>query len=773
MRIQWGCCESPLDPLLRSITERPGVVLLLVGLLSLGLAAQLWDFSAGAPRIRVETAVNRILPDEDQERQVYDRFRNHFGNDEIILIALVAEEIFTFENLRRIQRMTERFEDVEGVRRVVSLSNTPDIRAKDGDVVIEPMLSTMPEDEEALAALKTHMLANPVHVGSLISRDAKAASFLIYPREMSEREFRDRGIDTELMRIADEEAGADAQALLSGGPPLKAATSRLILTDLLRIMPIQYVLMAIVAWFTFRSWRSALVPLATIGLAQLWTISSVAASGSSLNLVTYIVPPLVMSIGFAYSVHVVSEHAEAAAADGEATPAATLKALRAVAFPVFLTALTTAAGFLSLTTSTIPAIREFGTFCVVGVVSAMLASLTFAPAVLTLLPPPVEEGGGHEDGRIEAMAGDLAAWDLRHRVPVLVAGGLVLLTAIVGLTRIDVSTSLLENLQEDHPIRQDAAVFNAHLDGTAQMYVMLEAERNAFKEPANIQTILELQDWIKAQPEIGGAISLADYLQVVNRAFHDGDEDYFTIPATRSLISQFLFFVWNDQLEHFIDKRYMAAAIHLRVPSYGTSVYNELILRIEEKLRTLPSHIQASVTGNTVLVVRTLDDITRGQALSLSAALLIIFGILTVYFRSPAMGLYALVPNALPVIGYFGLLGWSGVTLNIITSLIACIILGIAVDDTIHFLVRYKEHRERTGDREKGVVLALQNVARPVTSTSIALALGFLVLAMSSLRHQVEFGWLAAVMLSFAWLVDVTFTPALASRMPFRRRNGG
>lgn len=761
-----------MDPLLRSIADRPGIVLLLVGLLSLGLGAQLWDFSAGAPRIRVETAVNRILPDEDEDRRVYDRFRAHFGNDEIILIALVADEIFTFENLRRIQRMTERFEDVEGIRRVVSLSNTPDIRAKDGDVVIEPMLNTMPEDAAALAALKTHMLANPVHVGSLISRDARAASFLIYPREMSEREFRDRGIDTELMRIADEEAGDDARALLSGAPPLKAATSRLILTDLLRIMPLQYVFMAIVAWFTFRSWRSALVPLATIGLAQLWTISSVAASGSSLNLVTYIVPPLVMSIGFAYSVHVVSEHAEAVDARGEPSPEATLEALRSVAFPVFLTALTTAAGFLSLMTSTIPAIREFGLFCVIGVLSAMLASLTFAPAVLTLIPPPRSARAGSGEGRIESLAGQLGAWNLRHRLPILLAGAGVFAAALVGLTRIEVSTSLLENLKPDHPIREDAAVFNEHLDGTAQIYVMIEAERNAFKEPANVQILRDLQDWLEQQPEVGGAISLADYLQVVNRAFHDGDEAYFSIPATRSLISQFLFFVWNDQLEHFIDKRFQAAAIHLRVPSYGTSVYNDLILRIEERLRTLPAHLSSHVTGNTVLVVRTLDDITRGQALSLSAALLIIYGILAVYFRSPIVGLYALVPNALPVIGYFGLLGWSGVTLNIITSLIACIILGIAVDDTIHFLVRYKEHRAKTGDRDKGVVLALQSVARPVTSTSVALALGFLVLAMSSLRHQVEFGWMAAVMLAFAWLVDVTFTPALASRMPFRRGSG-
>lgn len=136
-----------MDPLLRLIVSRPRRVLLLVAVLSLGFASQLWDFSAGKPRIRVETAVNRILPDQDESRRVYDRFRGYFGNDELILIALVADEIFTTENLRRVERMTERFKDVDGIRRVVSLTNTSNIRSRDGDVVIEPILSEFPQDE--------------------------------------------------------------------------------------------------------------------------------------------------------------------------------------------------------------------------------------------------------------------------------------------------------------------------------------------------------------------------------------------------------------------------------------------------------------------------------------------------------------------------------------------------------------------------------------------------------------------------------------------------
>jgi predicted RND superfamily exporter protein len=161
------------------------------------------------------------------------------------------------------------------------------------------------------------------------------------------------------------------------------------------------------------------------------------------------------------------------------------------------------------------------------------------------------------------------------------------------------------------------------------------------------------------------------------------------------------------------------------------------------------------------VIVRTIDDITLGQALSLATASIMIYAILAVYFRSAWVAVIAILPNALPVLIYFGVLGLSGVTLNIITSLIACIVLGIAVDDTIHFMVRFREAAAVLQDEKKAAVEALRIVARPVASTNIALAAGFLALAVSGLRHMVEFAVLASLMLLLGWLIDMTFTPAL------------
>jgi predicted RND superfamily exporter protein len=529
--------------------------------------------------------------------------------------------------------------------------------------------------------------------------------------------------------------------------------------------------MGLVGFATFRTLRGVTLPITSIGLAQIWTLAVIAGSGRSLNLVTFIVPMLIMAVGFAYAVHVVAEHDDVVRErGGEAGPEAVFLALKRVAFPVFLTALTTAAGFLSLTLSSLPAIREFGLFCVAGVTACLLASLAFAPAVLSLLPAPGQVASSSLSDRIERMASRVASFDANHGLPILLAGAVVAVIALVGVTRIEVSTALTKNLKPDHPLRRDMELFNRHFDGTTAFHVVLDTDsRGAFKRPENLEHLRELQRWLELQPEIRGTTSLADYLMVVNRAFHDGDPEYFAIPDSTSLISQYLFFLWNDQLEHFVDPRFSSASVMARLPSLDTREYAILLDRIEDHLRTLPDSFEAHVTGNTALVVRTIDDIAIGQALSLSAATLIIYAILVVYFRSFRIGFWALIPNMLPVVLYFGLLGLTGVTLNIITSLIACIVLGIAVDDTIHFLVRFREKLRIVGDETKAAVAALRSVARPVTSTSAALSLGFLVLATSSLKHQVEFGLLAAGMLAFAWLVDVTFTPALACRLGLAR----
>jgi len=223
----------------------------------------------------------------------------------------------------------------------------------------------------------------------------------------------------------------------------------------------------------------------------------------------------------------------------------------------------------------------------------------------------------------------------------------------------------------------------------------------------------------------------------------------------------------GDDVERFADARYKRTLMHVRSTAVSSNDLIALVSRIEQRLSELPEHLRGKVTGSSVLLAQTMDEITRGQIVSLSGALIIIYLILATLFGSLRVGAIALIPNLLPIVAFFGILGLTGITLNLATSLVATVALGIAVDDSIHYFSRFNTESRRLANEELGVERALAAVIRPVTFTTAALCAGFLALVVSDLRNQVEFGVLAAVTLFIAWLVDLTLSPALSAGLRF------
>ncbi|MBW2233317.1 MAG: MMPL family transporter [Deltaproteobacteria bacterium] len=727
------------------------------------------DFDTGEPRLYLDPAVDSMLPTEDEGRAYYDRIRRIFGSDETLLLAVHHPDgVFTSEMLAAIQRIGERVEEIEGIHHVVSLATAPIMRSADGELEISPLFGTVPTDPDRLDELRKEAIENPLFKGSLVSDDGRTAGILVYLMGLPELEFTEKEIDLQVQAVAEEEVPAGSSVWLTGGPHIKSQTARFLIRDLSIIIPLCFLVMAAIALVSFRSFRGVAIPVSTIGIALLWTLAGVADIGQSLNLVTTAVPLLVLVVGFAYAVHVVSTYYEAIdhPEEGGDGDSAAYRGLMHVVLPTLLAGVTTAAGFLSITTSNLGAIKEFGLYCTIGVVASMVASLTFAPALLSLLEEPAARTASKEAGVIDRLLSALANFNVRHRVGILVMGGVIALVALVGMTRIKISTDFVSNFDENSTVRRSYQAVSDSLSGASQIYVVLETDyRDAWREPANLALIEDLQEWLEKQPEIGVSTSIVDYLKLINRGFNHDDPDFYRIPASKRLVTQLLFFGGGDEIERFVDSQYQVATALVRTTAVDSGAVSALVARIEQRLEELPMHVEGRVTGNTVLVADTIDDIAYGQALSLATAFIAIFAILAVLFTSFRMGFMALIPNALPVLVYFGALGWSGITLNATTGLVACLVLGIAVDDTIHFFTRFSAAAKERADASVGVREAIVHVGRPVTYTSIALVLGFSILLFSTLKNQAEFGGLAAFTLGFAWLVDMTFTPAIAARL--------
>jgi predicted RND superfamily exporter protein len=752
------------------IARHPGRVLLGVFLASLAALAGIVDPGTGRVRLKVDPALNEMLPDDDAERRFYETLLERFGSDDNLVVTLHGEALFSHDGLERVLRLSERLEGLPGVQRVDSLATALRLRPVDGDLEVTTFLEDLPTAAEDLEALREDLLADPLRAGSLVSRDGRTTALRVTFEPMSEEQFIAERLDRRVAEAARAEAG-DFEVWIAGTPRVKAEITGILMSELAAMVPAIVALMALLSYAFFRTWWGSVAPVVSVLLALLWTLGVMAWAGHALNIVTTLVPPLVLTVGFAYAIHVVAA-LQAVLRGAEAPPAtgpreAVALGLERVAFPVAFTAFTTAAGFLSLTLNDLHVIRGFGLYSVVGVTAALAASLTATPALLALARPrPARRVAGHAR-RLDRAFDRLARFDLARRGALVGVTVVVLVVSLFFVTRIEVTTEVVGNFRADSPVRRSYEAINEHLGGANLFYVMVESpEAGAFEEPANLRALADLQDWLSAQPEIGRTTSMVDYLRVINDSFHDGSGAYARIPDSARLTAQLLLLGANDELEKLVDPSRRTATILASSTSTASGAFSRLAARIDRRLEALPPPLSGRTTGNAVLLTRSADRIALGQARSLVAACAMIGLILVLYFRSWRVGLAALVPNVLPVAVYFGALGLTGVTLNNATALMGSIVLGIAVDDTIHFIVQFRSLADRLGDRARAARAALTEVGRPVTYTTVVLCLGLLVVATSDLKTQAQFGALGAFTLAVAWLADVTLTPALCSLLP-------
>jgi predicted RND superfamily exporter protein len=779
----------------RWVTGHAALVLAACALVTLLALAQIVDLRTGQPRLVLDTSIEQMLPSGDESRAFYDRTRRLFGNDETLLLVVHRPGgIFTTDVLGGVARLSKRVESVPGVASVLSLATAPNIEGVEDELVIAPLFETPPTDPAELERLKQRAFGNPLYVGSLVNATGDTTSLVIQLLDISEAEFTrlhpvdilptwasrwlglsepppdQRAIDHQIQRLAAEELGEGVQVWLVGSAHIKAETTRTLIDDLLLTIPLAFLLIAGIAALSFRTVRGVLLSVSAIGLSVIWTLGVMAAIDPLLNLVTVSVPMLLIVIGFAYAVHVIScyytaieeGHGRAAAEHG----------LYAVLLPTFLTSATTVAGFFSLVTHSLAAIRQFGLYGGIGVGISGIAAITFVPALLAVLRPSQPKGTpqaehGHGEGRLfERLLARIGEFDCRHAVPIFAAVAVLSLLSGLGIPRIQVNSTVVSNFPEHSPVRQAVQAVNEHLGGAGQLNIVLETDYpKGFTEPTLLKQVEDLQAWLAEQPGVTGSTSILDYIKLIHRGFNGNAPDQYKIPASRNLVTQLLFFGASDETKRFVDSQYQIANVLVRTTALDSADLGVVVKKIEERLAQLQPPLRGRVTGNLVLISKTNDEIAYGQAVSVTSAFGSIFAIMALLFMSLRMGLIAMIPNVFPVLLYFGVLGWTGITLNVTTGLVASIVLGISVDDTIHFLSNFNRFARERASEWEGVKATLVHVGRPVTYATLALAAGFAVLGLSDLRQQAEFGWLAAGTLLLTGLADLTFNPALTSRI--------
>ncbi len=715
-------------------------------------------FGFYAIQVQVDSSFENLLPADDPEGHYYDEIKQELGDEKIAVVGVFADDVFTPATLAKIDALSRKLQAIDKVREVTSLTTIRGAEDTDMGLTVDKLLRQLPRTQAEADAFRAKVLANPLYVKNVVSPDSTATGLTIFFEAMSDEEFRHRGIDGEIRAIVDSVGGPETYAV-TGLPTINVNGSAILEKDVKTFTPLAVVLVVIVLSIAFRKLRGIVIPLIPVFIGLVWTNGMMVLNGSAINLGTIVLNPLLIVIGIASGIHLISAYYHEARADRSSREIVGA-VVDHVATPIVIAGATTLIGFGALAFTEIKAVREFGAYSVFGIISILLGNFTVVPALLVLLPVRT---AGHADDDIGWLAEGLqkiGAFSVRHRYAVLAASAVLVGMSVWGITKIRVETDYLSFFHPDSVVRTENAMIAERLAGTQPVAIVIEGDAAGTAHRLDVlQAVHDLQKFLAQQPGVDTSLSSLDLFQQMRKAlkFEEGE-----VPASQSEIEQLLLFLDPALLRGLVNGNATRASVLVRTRLTGSVELGAFVEKVEEFAhQRFPRDVRVRATGTAVLLAKSADDLARGQIEGIWQELLVLLTLLSLMFLSVRIGALALIPNVVPTIVLFGIMGWSGIPLNISTSMIAAIAIGIAIDDTIHLLSTFNEGLRVTGSQEQAIIRAMASAGQSAFFISIALSAGFFIVCLSSFQPVMHFGLLSGVTMGIALVVELFLTPAL------------
>ncbi len=732
---------------------------------------------AYALHIRIESSLESVLPAGDPEVSYYENVRATFGSDDVGVIGVRADDLFATATLDTIARVTDAVSRVPGVERVLSVTNAVDPAAD----VFEPppLLPHIPPSVEEVAALKQKLTSTPLYGKNLVADDFTGAAINVFFKNLTDAQYADLDVDGKIRALLEREAGRE-RFFYTGAGHLKQAAVEMMRRDLLRFTPIALALVLLVLWLSFWSVRGVVLPIVSVLLALVWTLGVMVLAGKAITLGTFVLPPLLIVIGSSYAIHVMARYYEQVDA-GARPPELVVRAFLRVCLPLLISALTVAIGFGSLMVNRITAIWDLGLFAVIGVLFLTVTSLGFIPAALQLMNPEARtRRSGKVSPRLSRGLTALAQWASASRRVVLWGAVLAAAVALSETRRIRVDSDFLYYFEPDSEVRVANETINQQVVGSNPFSLVIEGSASGtLRRWEVLKLIKDLQGFLHTLPGITSSISIVDYLELLESGLSKtGEKDILVDEAGHIIAAPPVKTFWEDPtrlaavldlmgtspatFKAIVTQDFRRANVLVRTKLSGSRAIEDALARIRAYTAAhFPAELHVHPTGSLVLLSGTTSDIVTGQIESLSLALGVIFVVMSLMFLSAKVGFLAILPNVLPIVIFFGVLGGLGILLNLGTSLIAAIALGIAVDSTIHYMARLNLELQGETEQAAAMVRTLRTVGVPIIYATVALFFGFLTFAFSGFVPIQNFGVLTGVTLITSLGTNLVLLPAL------------
>ena len=746
--------------------DHPRVVVLLTMIVTLAFMTQF-------PKMKTDTNPKNMLPKTSDVRVWNDEVEKTFGlYEDTIALGIVNEKgILNRETLGKIQRITDEILKIKGVaaRDVSSFTTIDNVTVEGGTLRVSPLMTTAPQDDKGIAALRKMLYENPLFINRIISKDGKTTAIYVpLEKGANGRESADR-----IREIVKKEKG-DEKYYIAGDPVARDTFG----AEMFRLMavfaPIAGMIMLLVRYLMFRDLFLSITLMMDAMISIVWSMGLLIGLGFPIHIMSSMAPVFLMAIA-TDSMHIFNEfyfrHRET-----KDKKKAIIETMHAVGRPVRYTALATAAGFAVLLFMNIIPVKVFGGLVAFGTIALRILSFSFIPAMFTF----VKEGkiakiAMTEDaslGKASQFLKRLAGFGAHHPRNTVLVGLVLFAVAVVGLSRITVNNNLVEWFKKSSDVRVADSVMNRALGGTSLAYIVAIAKDDDYiKTPEAMRYIEGLQRRLEKLPVVGKTTSVADYVKRINRVLHDDDPKYDAVPETKEMIGQYLFLfsmsAKPSDLDNVVDYPFRRANIWVQLKTWDAQAMKSVIDAVNDYRKTNPTPMDMKPSGiayfNLVWNHEVLWDMVKGFML----ALVVVFGILAFDFRSMKWAVVGYTPLLFTILLIYGVVGFSGKDFDMPISVLSTLSLGMAVDFAIHFVSRLRQRlKEAPGESLSDALL--WTAARPgkgIMRNAILFAASFAVMIFAPLTPYITVGAFIVSMMLLSAMMTLIYLPALVTLM--------
>jgi hydrophobe/amphiphile efflux-3 (HAE3) family protein len=726
----------------------------------------------GALHLGADFSIDTLFLSKDEDADFFEAFKERFeesGRD--IIVLLHGEGLFSTEALTLLARLTGALEGIDGIEKVVTVLNAPSIHATEDGIRIEPLGEKIPDSPSAVEALKQKALSNRIFHRSLVSESGTTLALVARLAPFVESQEEKTRVVEEVMATTHSTVEGRFPVYFSGFPVIEREMTVKGLRDTRLFMVLSGLILCFFLFITFRSAAGMYLPLAVVVAAVLFLLGLMWMAGQKINLINMVIPSVLLVYGIADSIHLLHRYYEELGKGGSKREALVLT-IRHMFIPCFLTSFTTAAGFLSLTTATIQIVKDFGLFSGIGIMLAFVVNILLLPILLSFHPAPKREGRIWKgEGAIERVLKGVGLLNERFPRVLLSLGGLLLVGSALMSTRVNIESYVLEELKEDNPVVQANRLMEEEMSGVFSYQVQVTAgEEEGGLDPEFLRHVDELESFIAGQPWIRKTLSVVDLLKEMHQAMNGGDPAFYRVPETRELVAQYLLLYGMSGDQEDLDLLITPDHSILRISSMGVDMGTTNFFKLKERTERMAAGlfvppVSARVTGKSLVAQNALNNIIHDMLTSLFTAFLIISATISILYRSLKLGMISMVPNVIPLVFTLGFMGFFGIHLRTATVIIFSVSLGIAVDDTIHYISRFREEYFRTGDDVISMYGTLKSAGRAIVLTTLIMISGFSVFLVSNFKASQDFGLLASITLLSSLLGTFLFLPAFLNRM--------